>query len=153
MDSSTVSQFWLPNGRLQFTSGDQKVVSESLSRLELPLKHGSEFGLQSARRRWIRRQYHSSGSPMGVCSSLRGSRKSSQNRAPAQSCPLKHGSEFGLQSARRRWIRRQYNTSGSPMGVCSSLRETRNSRQTRALARGCPPKVDAESAQQVSCTR
>ena len=71
--------------------GGQRVVSESLSRLELLLKHGNEFGLQSARRRWIRRQYHTSGSPMKVCSSLRGTRKSSQNRSLASSFCSKTG--------------------------------------------------------------
>ena len=35
---STVSHFWLPNGGLQLTSGEQKLVSESRSRSVLSVR-------------------------------------------------------------------------------------------------------------------
>ena len=38
LKSSTVSHFWLPNGGLQFTSGDQRFAPESRSRLELSVQ-------------------------------------------------------------------------------------------------------------------
>ena len=58
---------------------------------------------------------------MGVCSSLRGTKDSRQNRAFARSCPLKQWNEFGLQLRRRRSIRQQYHVSSSPMGASSGL--------------------------------
>ena len=52
---------------LQLNSGEQRIAPESRSRTGCPFKSMNEIGLQFPRRRRIRRQYHTSGSPMGVC--------------------------------------------------------------------------------------
>ena len=96
-------------------------------------------------------QYHTSGSPLGVCSSLRWTKCSRQTRTLVRSCPLKHGAKFGLQSARGRWLRGQYHISGSPQW--GSAVNFGGSRQNHALARSCPFKHGTEFGWQTAHRR
>ena len=188
LNSTTVSHFWLPNGGLQLTLGEQRFAPESRSRLELSVHTHEWTAQQSSRTRGIRRQYHTSGSPMRSAVEFGGAKICARialsltavrpNSRVNLHCNHHAHAEFddGAKVRARialslRVVRpnsrvnlhcnhhahAEFDDSITVLapqtGVCSSLRGSKDSRQNRALAHSCPSKPRSESALKSSRTR